>query len=94
MDVNADGRLDLWEYDRKLPRFLQTKLEQSDQLPTAVKEDDVSNRVKEDDVSTAVGIVPTATFRAKLLALEEARDLLTDEEYARARREIVDSFSA
>jgi len=91
MDANGDGRLDLWEFDRKLPRFLQAKLMQIDQLPDAT--------VKEDEDTTAdsvVGVVlPTAiTARAKLLELEEARDLLTDEEYARARSKIVDSFGA
>jgi len=90
MDSDGDERLDLWEFDRKLPRFLQTKLMQSEELPAAGKENDEPTL---SDAAAGVVVPTVTTQRAKLLALEEARDLLTDEEYTHARSKIVDSFS-
>ena len=64
---------------------------QSEELPAAGKENDEPTL---SDAAAGVVVPTVTTQRAKLLALEEARDLLTDEEYARARSKIVDSFGA
>ena len=96
MDTDGNGRIDLWEFDRKLPIFLQTKLMQSEQLPATSDEEPMLRSalgVASPTIANNSGSATPGTPRAKLLALEEVRDLLTDAEYARARREIVDSFS-